>query len=180
MLALIKVIMSKFIEYYQRSRYSNEEIASTISINKARKMGVTVGEACRFFSLNFSTEPFLIEIGNHVTITNNVIFSTHDGGVWVFREKYPEIDLFGKIKIGNNVFIGMGSNILLNTYIPDNCIIAAGSVVKGKFEPNSVIAGVPAKRICSIEEYYEKNKLNFTYFRSNYNKNELVKRMFVS
>lgn len=157
--------------------YDADYIACHINIMSARKLGVIVGENCRFFSTNFSTEPYLIKIGNHVTITDGVQFITHDGGVWVFRENQPEIDFFGRIKIGNNVFIGLNSIILLNTEIGDNCIIAAGSVVKGNFEPNSIIAGVPAKRISTIEEYYEKNKEHFSFFRSNPNKMQLIKSL---
>ena len=33
-------------------------------------------------------------------------FITHDGGIWCFREEIGHADIFGKIKIGNNVFIG--------------------------------------------------------------------------
>lgn len=132
----------------------------------ARNLGVIVGSNCRFYSINFSTEPYLIKIGNHVTITQNVNFSTHDGAVWVFRNLFPEIELFGQISIGNNVFIGMNSTILFNTEIGDNCVIAAGSVVKGKFQNNSIIAGVPAKCIGTIDDYFKKNESSFTYFRN--------------
>jgi acetyltransferase-like isoleucine patch superfamily enzyme len=145
--------------------YGGKYLTEVYNIEKARRIGLKVGSNCRFFSLNFSTEPYLIQIGNHVTITSGVHFITHDGGVWIFREMNPEIELFGKIVIGNNVFIGLNAIILLNTEIGDNTIIAAGSVVKGKFESNSVIAGIPAKRISSIEEYFKKNAHKFTYFR---------------
>ena len=55
------------------------------------------------------------------------------------------------------MFIGMRSIILQGTNIGDNVIIGAGSVVSGKVESNSVYAGNPAKKICSLEEH--KNKL---------------------
>lgn len=154
-----------------------EKIAEFYNIEYAKNLGVRVGKNCRFFSTSFSTEPFLIEIGDHVTITDGVQFITHDGGVWVFREQYPDIELFGRIKIGNNVFIGLNSIILPNTEIDDNCIIAAGSVVKGKFEANSIIAGVPAKKISSIDDYFERNKERFTYIRSHKNKFSLIKKI---
>ena len=47
----------------------------------------------------------------------------------------------------------MGGVILPGTSIGDNVIIGAGAVVSGKVESNSVYAGNPAKRICSINEY---------------------------
>lgn len=175
---MIKIILCKIKWKLKLLFHDDEKRATTINIDIAKKCGVNVGEKCRFFSLNFSTEPYLISIGNHVTITNNVQFITHDGGVWVFRDEYPEIELFGKIVVGNNVFIGLNSIILPNTEIGDNSIIAAGSVVKGKFEPNSIIAGVPAKKILNIEEYYEKNLDKFSFFRSDANKINLIKKKF--
>ena len=57
----------------------------------------------------------MIEIGDNVRITSGVRFVTHDGGVWVLRHKYSElsdIDLFGKIRIGNNVHIGFNAIIM--------------------------------------------------------------------
>jgi acetyltransferase-like isoleucine patch superfamily enzyme len=149
---------------YIFSSYENKALYYNIIL--AKKMGVRVGNDCRFYSINFSTEPYLIEIGNHVTITQNVNFSTHDGAVWVFRNQFPEIELFGRIKIGTNVFIGMNSTILFNTEIGDNSIVAAGSVVKGKFQSNSIIAGVPAKCIGKVEDYFLKNENSFTHFKN--------------
>lgn len=67
----------------------------------------------------------------------------------------------GPVVIGNNVFIGMHSIILKGTTIGNNVIIGAGSVVNGKVESNSVYAGVPAKRIMSLEDYYRKKKENY-------------------
>jgi acetyltransferase-like isoleucine patch superfamily enzyme len=144
----------------------DEYVAKHQTIDIVKALGVKIGSGCRIYSTSFSTEPFLIEIGDHVTITNNVRFITHDGGVWVFRNENPNIELFGKIKIGNNVFIGLNSIILFNTEIGDNTIVAAGSVVKGKIEKNSVIGGVPARIITTIEEYFNKNIPNFTYYKS--------------
>jgi len=138
-----------------------ERVATGIMVHRARQAGVRVGEGCRLYSLNFSTEPYLVRLGNHVTVTYNVQFVTHDGATWVFRERVPELELFGPIVVGDNVFIGLNSIILFNTVIGDNSIVAAGSVVKGVFEPNSVIAGVPARRISTIEGYFEKNRRGF-------------------
>lgn len=137
-----------------------------VNFVKAKKLGVKVGSHCRLLSASFSTEPYLIEIGEHVTITAHVQFITHDGGVWVFRRTYPDIDLFGRIKIGDNVFIGVHAIILPGTMIGNNSIVAAGAVVKGVFEDNSIIAGIPAKRIGSIEDYYKKNKDKFVFVRN--------------
>lgn len=142
-------------------RFGEEDVARTMMVEYARNLGVRIGQDCRIYTMSFSTEPYLISIGNRVTVTHGVEFVTHDGGVWVLREKDPTLELFGTVTIGNNVFIGLKSIILLNTVIGDNCIVAAGSVVKGTFDAGSVIAGVPARKIMSIEEYYSRHRDSF-------------------
>ena len=64
----------------------------------------------------------------------------------------------GKVIIGDNVFIGAHSIILPNVKIGDNAIIGANSVVTKDVERNTVVAGNPAIKICSVNEFKEKNK----------------------
>ena len=58
----------------------------------------------------------------------------------------------------DNVFIGSGTRILSNIRIGSNVIVGAGSLVNKDIPDNSVYAGVPARRICSFDEYVEKHK----------------------
>ncbi len=115
-----------------------------------RSVGVKMGHNCRFFKADWGTEPYLIELGNHVVVSNGVRFLNHDGGVWVFRSKFPKLDLFGSIKVGNNVCLGLNVIVLPNTTIGDNCIVAAGSVIKGRIPSNSVVFGNPGKVIMPL------------------------------
>src|SRR5215831_14910005 len=78
----------------------------------ARKLGVKVGRDCRLYINCFGSEPFLIEIGDHVTITSGVRFVTHDGSTWLINDDKGRRYLYRKIIIGNNVFIGMNSIIM--------------------------------------------------------------------
>jgi acetyltransferase-like isoleucine patch superfamily enzyme len=112
--------------------------------NYLRKQGVKIGKNCFIHTVAFSTEPYLVEIGDDVRITNGTIFITHDGAVHSFQGELGG-GIFGRIKLGNNVFIGSNSIILLNTTIGNNCIVGAGSVVRGHFPDESVIVGNPAK-----------------------------------
>jgi acetyltransferase-like isoleucine patch superfamily enzyme len=119
-------------------------------IKYLRKQGMKIGQDCLINTMSFSTEPYLIEIGNHVAIAGGTEIITHDGAIWCFREEFTNADVFGKIKLGNNVFIGDNCTILPNTTIGDNCIVGAGSVVRGKFPENSVIIGNPAKVVMKM------------------------------
>lgn len=114
--------------------------------NYLRRQGVKIGKNCLVHTVSFSTEPYLVEIGDEARITSGTMFITHDGGVHSFQGELGG-GIFGKIVLGNNVFIGSNCIILYNTTIGNNCIIGAGSVVRGHFPDDSVIMGNPAKVI---------------------------------
>ncbi|HEL1969401.1 acyltransferase [Streptococcus suis] len=102
-------------------------------------------------------EPHLISIGNNTTIGGEVEFVTHDNSV--SKVISGTSDLFGKIYIGENCFIGARSVILYGVTIADNVIVAAGSVVtKSIDESNVIVAGNPAKIVSTWERYAEKYK----------------------
>lgn len=129
------------------------------AIPYCRSCGVEIGDKCRFVSLpDFGSEPWLISLGNHVEICSNVVFITHDGSTWVFRdqEKYKNVIRYGKIQIKDNCFIGKGTTILPGVTIETNCIIGACSLVTSNCEAGGVYAGVPARFICKTEEFAEK------------------------
>lgn len=129
------------------------------NLTRSRKAGVTIGENCRLNDYpRWGSEPWLITLGNHVEISLNVTFLTHDGATWCFREqeRYKDVIRYGKITIDDNCFIGANCTILPGVHIGKNTIVGACSLVNKDLEPNSVYAGVPARRISSIEEYAEK------------------------
>ena len=126
-------------------------------IGYARYIGVKVGNSTRISDYrHWPSEPYLITIGNNCAITNEVKFFTHGGGR-VFRDELPDFDCFGKIIIGNNVYIGSRSIIMPGVTIEDNVMIAAGSVVTKSIPSGVVVGGNPARIICTIEEYKKRN-----------------------
>ena len=151
-------------------------------IEKARSWGAKIGKDCLIFTLEFSTEPYLIEIGDHVVVSSGTQFITHDGSVWLLREPYPEIGVFGKIKIGYNTFIGINCIILPNSEIGSNCIIGAGAVVRGKIPDDSVVLGNPAKVVMKtsmMQKFLLSNKNRIdTKLLSTEEKDNMVKRHF--
>lgn len=76
----------------------------------------------------------------------------------VVRMIDSSFDCFGKVKIGNNVYIGTNALIMPGITIGDNVLIAAGSIVTHSVPNNVVVGGNPAKVICSLENFYQKNK----------------------
>lgn len=100
-------------------------------------------------------------MGNDCLFAYDVRLITHDGGTNVLNRLYniePRVDKMGKIKIGNNTYFGMGAFVMPNVTIGNNCIIGAMSVVTKDVPDNIVMAGIPARAICTVEEYYNKSK----------------------
>lgn len=139
----------KEILYRIRGEYTTEKLIS---------MGMKVGK--NFGRLNgVILDPshcWLIEIGDNVTLAPRVHILCHDASTKQFLN-YTKI---GKVKIGDNVFIGAESVVLPNVKIGSNVIIGANSTVTKDIPDNVVAAGNPAKVICSLDEYLERHKDN--------------------
>ncbi|QZT36385.1 acyltransferase [Halosquirtibacter xylanolyticus] len=123
------------------------------AIRYARFLGVIIGDHCRIYIRDWGSEPFLIEIGNNVTVTAGVRILTHDGSTWLFRDNDGRRYLYNKVTIGNNVFIGCNSIVLPGVTIGDNVVVAAGSVVVKSIPSGKIVGGNPAKIIGDYNEY---------------------------
>jgi acetyltransferase-like isoleucine patch superfamily enzyme len=125
-------------------------------VEKARKMGMTVGERCRFYSLHVASEAELIEIGNDVIVSGEVMFITHDGAIFTALDQFPDVNgHYGRIRIGDGCFLGMRAVIMPGVELGEHCIVAAGAVVMDSFPPRSVIAGNPATFVVSQPLYLD-------------------------
>lgn len=125
----------------------------------ARRIGVKVGMGCKINTKMYSTEPYLIEIGDNVRIAPDTAFYTH-GGIWSLRMifKDPQLDHFGKIKVGNNTYIGERCMIMPGVSIGENCIVGGGSVVTKSVPDGCMVAGNPAKFIGYTDDFYRRLK----------------------
>lgn len=128
-----------------------------------REHGVVIGKNLRLFnhnSIRFDiTTPGMITVGDNVSITADVSILTHDFCSSVFRQKYYDyVPGRSKVVIGNNVYIGQKAMILRGVTIGDNVIIGAGAIVTKDIPSDSVVAGIPARVVCTLDEYYQKRK----------------------
>lgn len=138
-------------------------IDSDTFVKHLRKKGIKVGDNVRFrypeHTLIDMNRPTLVEFGNNIDINDYFTVLTHDFGAFVLRGKYKDfVNSSGKVKIGNNVVFGRNVTILKGVEIGDNTIVALGSIVTKSTPPNTVIAGAPARVVCTLEEYYAKRK----------------------
>ena len=125
-----------------------------------KKIGVNFvpGEIHLYGSQTWGSEPWLITLGKNVYLTAGVKFITHDGGTLLFRSQVPDLEITKPITIGDNVYVGNNVMILPGVHIGNNVVIGAGAVVTKDILDNSVVAGVPAKKIKNIDDYFEKLK----------------------
>jgi len=150
---LFKIIRKLILwikDKYELSRYNDYNIGDYF-----RKQGAMVGDDCFIAVRSLGPEPFLVKIDNHVCISANVLFITHNIG-WTFRKEIPDLQVFGKIILEDNCTIGPNSIILPGITVGKNSIVGAGSVVTKDVPPDVVVAGNPARIITGIEKYKEK------------------------
>ena len=137
-------IIKEFI-YRLRGEYTTE---------KLMRMGMKVGK--NFKRLNGVIldhgHCWLIEIGDNVTIAPRVHILCHDAST----KQFLNFTKIGRVTIGDNVFIGAEAVVLPNVIIGNNVVIGANSTITHSIPDNSVAIGSPAKVICSLDEYIQK------------------------
>ena len=150
-------IMNRAFSYQKRKFYKTGNIHSSVRIGKNCKIDQNVfidkhtyfGDNCHFYAGKNSS----VHIGSYCAIGHNVHikarthdlsqpFPTDDGGN---KRIEKNIWIGDKVWIGDNVFIREGVSV------GNNSVIGANSVVTKDIEAYSVYAGVPARKIKSIE-----------------------------
>lgn len=109
---------------------------------------LTVGNGTYFTSDSHIEIAKFVEIGANCAISwgTTIIDSDHHQIITTTGQLKSESE---NVLIKDHCWIGCNVTILKGTELGENCIVAAGSVVKGKFPPNSLIAGVPGKVVKS-------------------------------
>ena len=166
-MGFINKLFNRIVHLYWRYYATPEEYA--------RHIGVNIGKNCFISTREWSSEPYLITIGNNVQITRNVYIHTHGGGNAI-RCHYPDYDAFGKVKIEDWAYVGANSQIMPGVTVGEGAIVAAGSVVTKSVAPHTVVGGNPARLICSVQEFID-NNLKYNLHCKSLSESE--KRMFL-
>ena len=119
-----------------------------------------VGKNCMVMFRKIPLYSQLISLGDNVWIASNVSFITHDVIHHMLNYEIREkrfAENIGCIDIKDNVFIGSNTSILSNVTIGPNTIVGAGTLVNKNIQ-NGVYAGVPAKYICSMEDFMSRRE----------------------
>ncbi len=147
-------IVEKLRAWWRGRQTFEERDAATV--RALRASGVRIGERCRIYSRSFSTEPYLVSIGDDTAIAGGVSFVTHDGAARLLKERRPGLQKLGRITIGNSCFIGQNAIILPGTSIGSGSVVGAGAVVAGAIPENSLVVGNPARVVGRASLYLER------------------------
>ena len=141
-----------------RKKYQKYRVKQ--NVNRAIQSGLKVGSGFICGGrVEFGSEPYLIEIGSHVQLSGHVLFITHDGGTWVFRDRIghlKNITKYGPIRIYDNCFIGNRAIIMPGVKIGPSSVVGAGSVVTKNVPKETIAVGNPAKPIMTYGQYIDK------------------------
>ncbi|WP_158232647.1 acyltransferase [Sporosarcina sp. P26b] len=117
-------------------------------------MGViSIGKSCFFNNNCMVVAHEKILIGDYCSFGPNVLIYDHDHDFRAYNGIKSGHFKTSTIEIGNNVWVGANSIILRGSKIGDNCVIAAGSVIKGEYKSNSIVLNEREERV--VEYDYE-------------------------
>jgi acetyltransferase-like isoleucine patch superfamily enzyme len=122
---------------------------------------VRIGTGCSIYTdpSAFGTEPWLIEIGNNVSLSEGVSLITHDVTSRLFRDRLPGMSSFGNrfgtIVIHDNCVVGNRAILLPGIEVGPDSAVGAGSVVTRSVPPRTIVAGNPARAIKTLDEYID-------------------------
>ncbi|MCQ2795368.1 MAG: polysaccharide pyruvyl transferase family protein [Bacilli bacterium] len=145
--------------------------------NNINKSAINIGNNCIFGQDIY----FHANTGKRIVIGNNCMFSRFisifsGDGHSLFdlqsgkrTNNYCADDtLLNYVIIGSHTWVGVKSIILSKSYIGDGSTIGAGSVVKGKFTNNCIVAGNPAKIVKLNTAWCDNNNISELKYCGNY------------
>ena len=101
--------------------------------------------------------PYLVTIKDNVEIGPKAIIVTIDSSYNTISQRDIPI-LYGEVTIERSAYIGAGAIILPGVTIGESAIVAAGAVVNKDVPSRTIVAGVPARVIKTVDEGLSKFK----------------------
>lgn len=155
----IRIVITRAYSHYLSRKIINKgldlRIHGRIDILDINEL--TVGDYCRIGRGCFLFCKGGIEIGNNVQLSRNIIIYSGNHNYKSDILPYDNSYLFGKVKIGNSVWIGMNVMILPGVQIGDGAIIGMGSIITKNIPEGSIVVGnnrVVGKRSASVSKDY--------------------------
>ncbi len=122
-----------------------------------RRLGCRIGKNTEVYGWVIDRRcPHLVEIGADCILTGTCQVLAHDASTMVFdRDRRIRV---GRTRILDRCFVGIGAVILPGVVVGPDAIVGANSVVTRDTGSGVVVAGCPARVICTIDEYLSKQK----------------------
>ena len=123
---------------------------------KLRALGMYIGDDVNLPASTWidTSHCYLISIGDHCGFGEGCLILAHDAQM----DEYLDAARIGRVVIHESCHVGARTTILAGVEIGPRTLIGANSVVAQTLPPNSVCAGNPARVICSLDEYLERNR----------------------
>lgn len=162
-LLLFKIYFATYRVYLYLLFNLDHKLYMDIYIKFLKRIGVVVNGKPNYINFNVkfdSTDNYsLIELNDHCVVTGNSLILTHDYSIsHMFigsLKRDPHMKRKGKVIIGENAFVGANCIILPGCNIGKNSVVGAGSVVTKDVPDNTIVAGNPARKVKTIEEYVD-------------------------
>lgn len=145
---MIKIGKGSTFGYRNGGGFYRGEIELQTRSNEAK---LVIGEYVKTNNNIFIAAAGRVYIGSNTLIGRNVTIMDFEAHGFKIEDR-KKIGLIGEIIIGGNSWIGNNAIILRDTILGDNTIVAAGAVVKGVFESNVILGGVPARIIKKLND----------------------------
>ena len=125
------------------------ELTTTIHPNASiGQYGVSIGKGCNILAGSIISNS--VTLGKGCIVYYNAII-THDCDIGDFVEISPAANILGRVNVGDYSHLGSNSTILPNITIGKNVVVGAGAVVTKDVPDNSVVVGIPAKIIKTLD-----------------------------
>ena len=150
----LSAMVAPALRLFGASVGQNTHVYSPLILTNTIFSHLKIGANCHIGRGVFLDLEDRIEVGNNVTISMNVTLITHVdmGKSPLSRSEYPAEK--APINIGSGTYIGASVTVLHGVTIGENCLVAAGSVVRADVPAGNIVAGVPARvfRVLDISD----------------------------